>query len=468
MDDGDQVSVRGIWSDEANLEAEEIMKSKMAVLNITGTNSKVVAKELNTALYELTKNAPNGVNSKPVNSKDVERLLAMQPDDITLSYITYLFADTVNSTVKNEVGKRKSTYNTWDTMTIPNNYFYDDQPEINTTIGRFIVNKFIFAGTGIIGVTKYRNVTMNKGALGDIDNDIGRYLMDDLITHDQFTSYINHRDHIGYWTNGILAHSISEKMLKPLPEIEKKKAELCKKYEKELASGDVDVMTMISDQLVAYAKELLKGDPGMDLYDSGELDFGNNYKNNSIIKGAVMNKITGEFDFINTSFMNGINIKDIPAHANSILASQYPASIATADSGYKAKKILALLQMMDVDEEGTDCGTKQLIPVTVTNGNYKDLIYSYINDGGSLIMLDSNNIKSYIGKIVMMRSPMTCINNTICSKCAGALFYKLGVKHAGLFATQLSHAELNLGLKAKHCSIVELYTMNPDRLIEDL
>lgn len=83
-------------------------------------------------------------------------------------------------------------------------------------------------------------------------------------------------------------------------------------------------------------------------------------------------------------------------------------------------------------------------------------------------MLDSDNIKSYIGKTVMMRSPMTCINHTICSKCAGALFYKLGVKHAGLFATQLSHAELNLGLKAKHCSIVELYTMNPDRLIEDL
>lgn len=468
MDDGDQVSVRGIWSDEANLEAEEIMKSKMSALNITGTNSKVVAKELNSALYELTKNTPINSSTKPVAAKDIETLLTMKPDDITLSYLTYLFADTVDASVKNVSGKRKSKYNTWDTMTVPTNYFYEGQGAIETTIGRFVVNKFMLAGPGIMGIAKYRNVVMNKGALGGIDNDIGRYLMDDLITHDQFNSYINHRDHIGYWTNGILAHTMSEKMLKPLPEIEKKKAELCKKYEKELASGDVDVMTMISDQLVAYAKELLKNDPGMDLYDSGELDFGNNYKNNCIIKGAVMNKITGEFDFIDTSFMDGINISDIPAHANSILASQYPASIATADSGYKAKKILALLQMMDVDEPGTDCGTKQLIPVTVTKNNYKDLVYSYINDGGSLIMLDSDNIKSYIGKTVMMRSPMTCINHTICSKCAGALFYKLGVKHAGLFATQLSHAELNLGLKAKHCSIVELYTMDPDRLIEDL
>lgn len=442
------------------------MQSKMAVLNITGTNAKVVAKELFNSMYELTKLGPN---PKPVKQKDLDELLAMQPNDITLSYLTQLFADTVDSTAKNTGGKRKSLYNTWDTMTIPANYFYKDQPAIDTTIGRFVVNKFIFGGPGIMGVVKYQNITLNKGTMGDVDNAIGRYLMDDLITHEQFNSYINYRDHIGYWTNGMLAHTMSEKMLKPLPEVEKKKAELLKKYEKELAAGDIDVMTKISDELVAYAKEILKDDPGMDLYDSGDLDFGNNYKNNCIIKGAVMNKITGEYDFIDTSFMNGIDIKDIPAHANSILASQYPASIATSDSGYKAKKILALLQMMDIDEEGTDCGTKQLIPVTVTKGNYKDLVYSYIDSGsGQLLMLDNDNIKSYIGKIVMMRSPMTCINHKICSKCAGALFYKLGIEHAGLFATQLSHSELNLGLKAKHCSIVELYTMDPDRLIEDL
>ena len=464
--DGDTVSVRGIWSDEANMEAENIMKSKMSVLNITGTNSKVVAKELNSAIYELTK--IGNTAAKPIKPNDLVELFNKQPNHITLSYLSYLFADTVDSTAKNNVGKRKSKYNTWDTLIVPANHFYEGQPEIHTTIGRYILNKFMFGGPGIIGVMKYQNDTINKGALGNIDNKIGTFLMNDDITHDQFTKYIDYRDHLGYWLNGILAHTISAKMCKPLPEIEKRKAELCKKYEKELAAGDIDVMTKISDELCAYAKELLKDDPGMDLYLSGELDFGNNYKNNSIIKGAVMNSITGEFDFIDTSFMNGINIKDLPAHANSILASQYPASIATADSGYKAKKILALLQMMDVDEPGTDCGTKQLIPVTVTKGNAKDLVYSYIDAGGSLIMLDHDNINQYIGKVVMMRSPMTCINPTMCNKCAGELFYKLGIKHAGLFATQLSHSELNLGLKAKHCSVVELYTMDPSRLIEDL
>jgi hypothetical protein len=258
-------------------------------------------------------------------------------------------------------------------------------------------------------------------------------------------------------------------MLKPLPEVEKRKAELIEKNKDALAAGNIDVMTQISDELVAYAKELLEDDPGMDLYLSGDLDFGNNYKNNAIVKGAVANKITGEFDFIGTSFMDGMDPKDIPAHANSILASQYPASIATADAGYLGKKLLALLQMMEIDEPGTDCGTKHLIPVKITKGNKKMMVYSWIDNGaGQLMMLDDNNINQYIGKTVMMRSPMTCTSEKICSKCAGQLFYMLGAKNAGLFATQISHADLNLALKAKHNSLINLFTLDPNTLIEDV
>ena len=54
--DGDTLSVRGIWSDEANMEADDIMKRKMSALLITGGNSKVVAKEVFNSFYELTKN----------------------------------------------------------------------------------------------------------------------------------------------------------------------------------------------------------------------------------------------------------------------------------------------------------------------------------------------------------------------------------------------------------------------------
>lgn len=464
--DGDQVSVRGLWTDEANLEAEQIMQKKMSALNITGANSKAVAKEVFNSMYELTKigNTP----AKKVLDKDRNRLLEIEPDEIGRTMLADLFADTVDATAGPVGGKRKSTYNTWDTFIVPANYFYEGQPEIQSTIGRFVFNKFVLMSNGIISHLGYIDSIMNKGSLGNLDNSIGTLYLENNIDRKQFNSYLDHRDTLGYWLNGMLAHTISERMLKPLPEIQKKKAELCKKYEKEIAAGDIDIMTQICDELVAYAKDILKDDPGMDLYLSGDLDFGNNYKNNSIIKGAVMNQLTGEFDFIETSFMDGIAIKDIPAHANSILSAQYPASIATKDAGYMGKKLLALLQMMGVDEPGTDCGTKNLIPVLITNENKNDLVYSYIDNGsGQEIMLTKENVKSYIGKRMMMRSPMSCLNPKICSKCASKLFYLLEADEAGLYATQISHTALNLGLKAKHNSLVELYTFNPEDMIID-
>lgn len=465
--DGDQVSVRGIWSDEANMEADMIMKIKMTALNITGTNSKSVSKEVYNSFYELTK---AGENPKVVIESDQTRYLAMKPSDITRTFLTDIFADTVdNSSGKNNAGKRKSHYNTWDTMTVPANYFFEGHSQIRTTVGRFILNKFVLEGSDTIAANGIVNVVLNKSSIGAVDNHIGQLYMENFIDRPKFNSYLDHRDTLGYWLNGMLAHSISEKMLRPLDLVEKRKAELYKKYEKELSEGNIDVMTQVSNELVAYAKEILKGDPGMDLYDSGDLDFGNNYKNNAILKGAVMNKITGEFDFIGSSFMGGIEIKDVPAHANSILAGQYPASIATKDAGYMGKKLLALLQMMEVDEPGTDCGTKNLIPIQVTNGNKNDLVYTLIDNGaGQLIELTRENVGSYVGQTVMMRSPMSCTTQKICSKCAGNLFFLLNAMHAGLFGTQISHSALNLGLKAKHNSLVALYTLDPNTLIEDI
>jgi hypothetical protein len=97
------------------------------------------------------------------------------------------------------------------------------------------------------------------------------------------------------------------------------------------------------------------------------------------------------------------------------------------------------------------------------------MIYSYIDEGGGkLTMLDNSNIGSYIGKTVKMRSPMTCTGQKICSKCAGKLFYMIGAEHIGLFAVQISHADLNLALKAKHDASVKLHVFNPDEILEDI
>lgn len=465
---GDQVIVRGIWTDEANAEAEQLMNSKITALKITGETGKATSKEVFDAFYELTKEIDK---PKPVKltSNETEEMLNLTPRMITLPLLVNLFADTssfVNGERSTKV--KKSRFNTWDQITVPANYFYKGQPTLNTTIGRFITNKFLLEGAGVISETGYKNETLGKSGLNKLNERVATLLAEDKITKQQFDEYSDRRDMLGYWCTGPLTHSISRRMLGPLAEVEKKKAQLIKKHQKELDAGNVDVMKDIEKELIAYAQEILKGDPGMDLYDSGDLDFKNNYKNNSIIKGPVFNNITNKFDFIPNSYMNGIDVKNMPAYANSILSSQYPASIATAEAGYLGKKLLALMQMAEIGPEGSDCHTKQLIPLFIDNHNKKQVIYTWIKDGDKEILLTPDNIDNYVNKTVMMRTPMTCIDDKICSKCAGQLFYMLGVKHAGLFTAQISYSDLNLGLKAKHDSTVNLYKLNPDSIIHDL
>ena len=464
--DGDQLSLRGLWSDEANDEAEKMMATKMSALDITGGNSKGVAKEVFNSFYEMTKVGNKSV--KVVIDSDWKNLMNIRPKDITRSLLANLFADLSDASGKPNASRHRSLYNSWDKVTIPPNYFYQGQPEIDTTIGRFVMNKFVLGGPGVIGHVKYINDTMDAKKLKGLDSQIAKLYMTNQITRDQFDLYMDYRDTFGYWMNGMVAHTISPAMAQPIPAITKKKEELIKKYEKELADHNVDVMTKIVNELMAYAKEVLKDDPGMDLYDSGDLNFDNNYRNNSIIKGAVMNQLTGEFDFIGTSMMDGLEVKDMPAHANGILASQYPASIATAKAGYMGKKLLALLQMMEIDYDCEDCGTKNLIPLKITNYNKSYVKYTIFVENNKEKELTDDIIDSYVGKEIMMRSPISCINDKICAKCASNLFKMLDIKHAGLFVTQISHSALNLGLKAKHRSVVELATLNPDDIIKDI
>lgn len=54
--DGDQVSVKPLYSAEANAEAEAIIKAKSNFLAVTGKNTRVSSNEVIQTLYQMTKN----------------------------------------------------------------------------------------------------------------------------------------------------------------------------------------------------------------------------------------------------------------------------------------------------------------------------------------------------------------------------------------------------------------------------
>ena len=78
-----------------------------------------------------------------------------------------------------------------------------------------------------------------------------------------------------------------------------------------------------------------------------------------LYKGATMNNITGEYEIVRSSFMDGITKQDIPSFGTSVVSGAYPKAVGTAESGYLTKQLLAAMQGEVLDEHGSDCGTKK-------------------------------------------------------------------------------------------------------------
>ena len=57
------------------------------------------------------------------------------------------------------------------------------------------------------------------------------------------------------------------------------------------------------------------------------------YKNIAVIKGPIFNPVTNKYDFVSSSFMEGIKKDEIPIVANSIPAGAYPKAVQSSFSG---------------------------------------------------------------------------------------------------------------------------------------
>lgn len=55
---------------------------------------------------------------------------------------------------------------------------------------------------------------------------------------------------------------------------------------------------------------------------------------------------------------------------------------------------------------------------------------------------------------------MYCRNSIICNKCAGELYYKLGIENVGLVSNVIGSSMTTLALKAFHDTSVKLKEIN--------
>lgn len=393
------------------------------------------------------------------NQKDIDFLLNLKEEDITSSLLMEFFGE-FN-------GKRK--YNPEDILTVPpNSYKVDNKPNKNkftTTVGLWVFNKF-FIEKELTHVLGYVNETINAKTFDKINDTLSYALNEDRISLDSLKLYLKKTQFVTPLCT-VISPNYTEKMLMISKTIEDKKNKLIKENKEALEAGDAKTADKIEKELLDYAKEVLKDDPSLDIYNSGARgSFENNFKNMYIMKGAIQDPDPNKgFNIITSSYSDGIKKEEFVNLAKSLAAGPYARSKKTEVGGYQEKLFVSAFQHIIALPKGSDCGTKRYIEMTLTDKVLPTMMYSYMIEGSRLVRLDSTNMEKYRGKTVKFRFASLCESKDgICNKCLGDIFYITDTYNIGI-ATSALPAKIKLkSMKGFHDSTVQLVDIDVEKV----
>lgn len=392
-----------------------------------------------------------------------KELLSLKKEDLTVSFITKNFG----YTTKKDSGEFNITPPKFDTKLNVNLAAgeYTNFEAITTTVGIILFNKLLIAGKiDNIIPNGFYNKIITKKQFGEIMSYISSALNKKIIEiNPTVIDFLKAYEFYGLKLVTIFSPSYTMGIMKPNKEVMAERERLIKETKLET----VQDMSHLEDKLVSKAREILKNDPGMTLFDSGSRgSFDNDYKTMSVTVGPVENVVTGKFDFVESNYIDGLQKKDLVAAGNIVVTSEYPKAVGTQVGGYLTKQFYAVYQSIVVDEPGTDCGTTKCIKVFITSENSHLFLYQFIRtENGKLVLLTEDNINNYVNKTVNLRSPMYCTTDKVCSKCAGERFSNMGIENIGLTTGKISNNLMNKRMKKRHNMKVKLDNVNVDTLL---
>ena len=402
------------------------------------------------------------------NQKTIDNFLTIfkTPADVTSTNLQKVFSRTVKKEEDTIIGVGPPPYYTSDEFILKNGILPNCTKDTKTTFGLYIFNLLCIVDA-FDDVIPYINEAMTENNVKKLYQQISNLIIQSRITNEQFAKFIDNFIFLGYKAT-LFSPGFSFEFVKNNPKIESKKKELVAEYKRKVEAGANPVSTFVNvveAPLLALAKEILKDDPDWPYYErGGKPDINVILKESVICMGPVYDPVTGRFEIIESSLSSGVPKEKIDTFANILVASSYSRAVSTQDGGAKTKLIFSAMQSVKLAEDGkrgTDCQCGICVKKTITEYNCKDNIYRYIKENGKLVRLTHDNIKSYIGKTVAMRSPLFCNSKDYCNICVGDYYYELGVTNIGNTATKISSRLMNMALKQMHDSTVKVTVINP-------
>lgn len=128
-----------------------------------------------------------------------------------------------------------------------------------------------------------------------------------------------------------------------------------------------------------------------------------------------------EYRFISVDLFN--TPKDIQLRYFGVLEKHAKKYYKIESEGLNSVINLSKRESIIADVQGTDCGTRKGIKVRFTKERLYDFRYQNIQkDDGTLVNINQDTYKEFLGKDVVIRSPMYCMGIKYCSACAGKRF----------------------------------------------
>lgn len=260
---------------------------------------------------------------KFISEEEKKYLFNLKEEDITKQKLIELFAYRTNT---------EPLFSPQDKFRLYKGQLCNKE-DIDTTVGRYIFNLFIISPFN--GIVEYINEPITAGRLGKLEDDLSQLLLDKEITVESMIDYLNRIQWFGYVSTDFIVPGLSLEIIMPNKKVMKRKQELIEQNKKALESGDSIVATQMEEELVNLAKQELKDDPSMDLYNSGSgHKFGTHYKNFNIMKGAMLDNATGKYNISTSAYMDGVDKKDYHYFGDTIVYAAYSRACSTQQGLY--------------------------------------------------------------------------------------------------------------------------------------
>lgn len=176
---------------------------------------------------------------------------------------------------------------------------------------------------------------MNGDKIGWLDDKMSELLLDDKITCTDFSNYIDKMQWLSFSISKFLNASLTTNMIIPPDNVIKRKKELIEKNKDAIKNGDVTKVVEIENELIELSKKAVKDLPDYQIYESGSRgSFKNNYKNTSLMRGAIKNLDDPTKIMVSTSSLEeGIPPEELHSYAEILNNASYSRAISTADGG---------------------------------------------------------------------------------------------------------------------------------------